>query len=197
MLWSHVTYLGGLVLGGGNKVCTVVRPLEIGDGLVKLVDGNVVEEVAVLAVELGDGAVFVAGNDVLAEVTPASDSGLAVLANDSHGLLIALLGVNVELDVEDNDGTQMTHALLRHTQKLAAILAELNALDGGREVPCLKKSAGLDLPKADGVVGRTGGEDGGCGVDINGPDGTLVAVVCTETLAVVREPNANLLVLGN
>lgn len=192
-----MTYLGGLVLGGGDEVCAVVRPLEIGDGLVELVDRDVVEEVAVLAVELGDGTILVAGNDVLAEVTPTGDGGLAVLANDSHDLLIALLGVNVELDVEDDDGTEMTHALLRHTQELAAILAELNALDGGREVPCLEKSAGLDLPEADGVVGGTGGEDSGCGVDVDGPDGTLVAVVCTETLAVVREPNANLLVLGN
>lgn len=192
-----MTYLGGLVLGSGDEVCAVVRPLEIGDGLVELVDGNVIEEIAVLAVELRDGTVLVAGNDVLAEVTPAGDSGLAILADDSHDLLIALLGVDVELDVENNDSTQMTHTLLRHTQKLAAILAELDALDGGREVPCLEKSAGLDLPEADGVVGGTGGEDGGCGVDVDGPDGTLVAVVCTETLAVVREPNANLLVLGN
>ena len=192
-----MTYLGGLVLGGGDEVCAVVRPLEIGDGLVEVVDGDVVEEIAVLAVELGDGAVLVAGNDELVEVTPAGDGSLGILADNGHNLLVALLGVNVELDVENDDGTEMTHTLLRHTQKLAAILAELNALDGGREVPCLEKSASLDLPEADGVVGGTGGEDGGCGVDVDGPDGTLVAVVCTETLAVVREPNANLLVLGN
>jgi hypothetical protein len=89
------------------------------------------------------------------------------------------------------------HALLCYAQQLGAVLAELNALDGGGEVPCLEALARLDVPEADCVVGRARGEDGGGGVDIDGPDGTLVAAVRPEALAVVRKPDADYLILGN
>lgn len=163
--------------------------------MVELVGGEVVEKIAVLAVVLGDGAVLVAGDDVFAQVAPPGNGGLALVADDGQGLLVRLLRLHVDLDVEHNDCAQMPHALLRHAQQLGAILVELDALDGRGEVPCLEELAGLDLPEADGVVGGTGGDDGGGGVDIDGPDGTLVTVVCAETLAVVREPTADLLVL--
>lgn len=159
-------------------------------------DVDVVDEVARLAVVLGDAAVLVTGDDVLAEVAPPGNGGLALLADDGQDLLVRLLGLGVDLDVEHDDGAEVTHALLRHAEELGAILVELNALDGGGEVPCLEELAGLDLPEADGVVGGTGGDDGGGWVDVNGPDGTLVALICAETLAVVRKPGADVLILG-
>ncbi len=159
-------------------------------------NGDVVDQVACLAVVLGDGAVLVAGDDVLAKVAPPGDRGFALLANDGQLLLVGLLGVNVDLDIEDDDGAEMTHALLRHAKQLGAILVELDALDGGREVPCLQALPGLDVPETNCVVGRARGENSGGGVDIDGPDGTLVAAVCPETLAVMRHPHADLLILG-
>ena len=165
--------------------------------LVELVGGEVVVEIACLAVVLRDGAVLVAGDDVLAKITPPGNGGLALVANDGHDLLIGLLGVDVELDIQHDNGAQVTHALLRYTQQPGAILVELDALDGRREVPRLEKLAGLDLPQADGVVGRAGGDDGRGGVDVDGPDGTLVALICAEPLAVVCEPGADVLILGS
>lgn len=165
--------------------------------LVELVDGDVVEQVAGLAVELGHGAVLVAGDDVLAEVAPAGDSGLALLADNGQVLLVRLLCLHIDLDVQHDNGSHVTHALLGHTQQLRAVLVELDALHGGREVPGLEALAGLDVPKADCVVSRAGGEDGRCGVDVDSPDGTLVAAVRSKTLAIVREPHADLLVLGD
>lgn len=134
-------------------------------------------------------------NDVLAEVTPACDSGLALVANDGELSLVALLGVDVRVDVENNNRTEMAHALLSDTKKLTAVGAELDTLDGGGEVPCLEALAGLDVPQADGVVGATAGDHGRGRLDINGPDGTLVALVRAEALAIVSEPNADLLIL--
>jgi hypothetical protein len=139
----------------------------------------------------------VTSQNVLGQITPSSNGGLALVAHNGQLSLVTLLGVDVGVDVEHDDGTQMTHTLLRHTEQLAAVGAELNALDGCRELPSLEETAGLDLPKSDGVVGAAGGDHGACRVDIDGPDGTDVALVCSETFAIVREPHANLLILGD
>jgi len=192
-----LVYLGGLVLGGGDEVGAVLVPLEVGELHVELVDLEVVDELARLAVVLGDGAVLVAGDDELAQVGPAGDGGLAGLAHDGHGALVRLLGLNVEGDVEDDDGAEMAHALLRDAEELGAVLVELDALHGGGELPRLEALARLDVPELDGVVGGPGGHEGGGGVDVDGPDGTDVAVVCSEALAIVGEPDADLLVLGD
>ena len=56
-----------------------------------------------------------AGNDVLVQVAPAGDGGLALVADDGQGALVALFRVDLGYDVEDNDSTKMTHALLRNT----------------------------------------------------------------------------------
>lgn len=160
-------------------------------------DLDVVVQVARLAVILRDGAVLVAGDDVLAEVAPPGHGGFALLAHNGELLLVALLGLDVDLDVQHDDGAQVPHALLGHAQQLGAVLVELDPLDGCGEVPCLEALARLDVPEADGVVGRARGEDGGGGVDVDGPDGALVAAICAEALAVVGEPGADLLIFGD
>lgn len=197
LMGSTATYLGGLVLGGGNEVGAVSRPLQVDDGLVEFVDGEVVEQVTSLGIILADAAVLVAGDDVLAEVAPAGDGGLALVCDDGEDLLVALLGVDVGVDVHDDDVAQVSHTLLGDTQQLGAVLVELDALDGRGELPDLEAAASLDLPEADGVVGRAGGDHGRGGVDIDGPDGTDMAVVGAETLAVVGEPDTDLLILGD
>lgn len=89
----------------------------------------------------------------------------------------------------------MAHTLLCDAEQLGAVLVELDALDGGGELPCHQALAGLDLPQLDGVISGARGDDGAGGVDVDGPDGTLVAVVCAEALAIVGEPRADVLVL--
>lgn len=187
--------LGGLVLGGGDEVGAVLAPLQVGDLGAEVVRGDLVDEVACLAVVLRDGAVLVAGDDVLGQVAPAGDGGLALVADDGQDLFGALLGVDVQLDVEHDDGAQVAHALLCDAQQLGAVLVELDALHGGGEIPCHQALAGLDLPQLDGVVSGARGDDGAGGVDVDGPDGTLVAVVGANPLAVVRVPGADVLVL--
>lgn len=135
-------------------------------------------------------------DDVLVEVAPAGDGGLALVADDGQGALVGLLGVDVEHDVEDDDGAQVAHALLGDAQQLAAVLAELDALDGGREVPGLEAPARLDLPQPDRVVGAAARDERRRRVHVHRPDRPLVALVRPQPLAVVREPRADLLVLG-
>lgn len=188
-------YLGGLVLAGSDEVGPVRRPLEIDNGLVELVDGHVVQQVASLAVILGDATVLVTGNDVLVESTPACDGGLALVADDGEDLLVALLGLDVGVDVHDDNVAQVAHALLGDTQQLGAVFVELDTLDGRGELPDLEAAARLDVPQADRVVGGARGDHGRRGVDIDGPDGTDVAVVGSDALAVVRPPGADVLIL--
>lgn len=190
-------YLGGLVLAGGDKVCAVLGPLQVGDGLVELVDGDVVEEVAGLGVVLAHAAVLVAGDDVLVGGAPAGDGGLALVADDGEGALVLLGALGVGVDVEDDDVGEVAHALLRDAEDLGAVLAELDPLDGGGELPRLDVAARLDLPEADGVVRGARHEEVGDGIDVDGPDGADVAVVGADALAVVSPPAAGHLILGH
>jgi hypothetical protein len=144
------------------------------------------QQVACLGVPLCDGAVLVARDDVLGEVGEAGDGGLALVADYPRGVLVALGGIDVGVDLVDDDGGQVPGALLGDTQQLAAVGRELDALDGGGKLPCLQQPAGLDLPQAHRVVGAAGRDHLGGGVDVDGPQGTDVAVVCAQTLAVVR-----------
>ncbi len=159
-------------------------------------NGRVVDQVARLPVVLRNGTVLVAGDNVLAQVAPPGHSGLALVTHNGQDLLVALLGLEVDLDLEHHDGAQMAHALLGHAQQQRAILVELDPLDGGGEVPGLEALARLDIPEADRVVGRARGDNGGGRVDIDGPDGALVAVVTAQPLAVGCEPDTDVLVLG-
>jgi len=138
-----------------------------------------------------------ARNDPLGQIAPSRDRGLALVANNRQGPLVALLSRRVRVDIENDDVAEVAHALLRHAQQLAAILVELDALDGGRELPRLEALARLDLPEADGVVGRAAGDHGAGGIDVHSPDGANMAVVCTEALAVVGKPGTDLLILGD
>lgn len=138
-----------------------------------------------------------ASNDVLGHVAPPRHGRLALVTNDGHRPLVGLLGLGIDLDIEHDDVTHVTHPLLGDTQQLGGVLVELDALDGGGELPRLQAPPRLHLPEADGVVGGARGEDGARGVDIDGPEGTDVALVSAEALAVVGVPAADDLVLGD
>jgi hypothetical protein len=169
--------------------------LQVENGLVQLMNRDVVEHVPRLGVVLADAAILVAGDDVLAEVAPPGHGGLALVAHNGQGPLVALLGLGVRVDVHDDNVAQVAHALLRDAQQLGAVLVELDALDGRGELPHLETLARLDVPEADRVVGGPGGDHGRGRVHVDGPDGADVAVVGAEALAVVGEPDADLLVL--
>lgn len=188
--------LRGLVLGGGDEVGAVGRPLEVSDCLVlalrplasrrtvrtlhvRLVHVVVAaEQLAGLGIPLCDGAVLVAGDDVLGEVGEAGDGGLALVADYPQDLLVALGGLDVGVDLVYDNGGQVPRALLCDTEQLPAVGRELDALDGCGELPGLQQPARLDLPQAHRVVGATGREQLRGGVDVDGPQGSDVAVVC-------------------
>lgn len=159
--------------------------------------GDIVQEVAILAVILADAAIFVASNDVLVHVAPAGNCGLGFVAYNGESLVAALLGIDVGVDVDDDNVTQVSHALFRNAKKLGAILVEFDTLDGCGELPDLEAAAGLDLPETHGVVGGARGDHGGGRVDVDSPYRTDMAVVGSETFAIVREPCANVLILGD
>lgn len=190
-----MAYLGSLVLASSDEVGTVGRPLKVDDRLVELVDRDVVEQVTSLGVVSAHTAILMASDDVLAKGAPAGNSGLALVTDDCKLLLIGLLSVEVGVDLDNDDVGKITHSLLGNAQQLGAVFVKLDSLDGGGELPGLDKATALDFPEADGVVGRTGGDHGRGGVDVDSPDGSDVAVVGSKTLAVVGEPGADLLVL--
>ena len=78
---------------------------------------------------------------------------------------------------------------------MRAIFIELNSLHRGVEVPDFYAPPSPHVPEADGVVCGAGGEEGGGRVDIDGPEGALVAVVGAEAFAVSGVPGADYLVL--
>jgi hypothetical protein len=119
----------------------------------------------------------VPGDDVLATTAEASHGGLALVADNPQRPFVRLLGVDVEDDVEHDDGTEHVLALLRHAEQLRAVGRELDALDGRVELPRLEQLAALHVPQPDGVVGGAGGQERGGGVDVDGPDGADVAVI--------------------
>lgn len=148
-------------------------------------DGDIVQEIASFAVVLADATIFVASDDVLVHVAPAGNCSLGFVADNGKNLLVALFGIDVRVDVHDNDITQVSHSLFRNTKELGAILVELDTLDGCGELPGLETAAGLDLPETHGVVGGARGDHGRGRVDVDSPDGTDMAVVSSETLAIV------------
>jgi hypothetical protein len=185
-------YLSRLVLGGGDEVRPVRRHLDIGDLHVRLVRLGVLDELSGLSIVLAHSSVLVSGDDELVQVAPRGNSSLALPEGDGEKRLIRLFRVDIDLDREHNHSSQMTHAHLRHSQQQCTILGKLNALDSSREVPCLQTPSCPHLPQLDCVVGGTGGEDSGRGVDIDSPERTLVAVVGSEALSIsyARNPSA-------
>jgi len=153
-----------------------------------------------LRVVLADATILVASNDVLVQITPACHRSLALRAGNPQARLVVLvvqvpaLTVTVA-DVEHDDRAQIPHALLRHGQQPAPVRAELDPLHGRGEVPDLDTLARLDVPESHGVVRRAGRHEDAVGADVDRPDGTLVAVVGAESLAVGREPDAEDLIL--
>jgi hypothetical protein len=157
------TYLGGLVLGRGNKVRPVGCPLEIGNWLllalppahyhrlrtlhVWLVHVVVAaQQLSGLAVPLCNRTVLVSRDDVLGQVAEACDSSLALVAHDPQDLLVALLRLRVRVDLIHDNGGQVTGALLSHTEQLSAVGGELAALDRCVELPGVQQLSGLDVP---------------------------------------------------
>lgn len=153
-------------------------------------------ETAYLCVVLTDRPILVPRDDISAQVTPRSHGGFTLTAGDDQTPLVALLRRHVDLHIQHHYRPQEPHPLLRHREQFRPVLAELHPFDRRVEVPYFDALARADVPEADGVVGGAGGEEGGAGVDVDGPEGALVAVVGPEAFAVGGEPGADYLIFG-
>ena len=135
-------------------------------------------------------------NYVPAQITPSSHGSLTLIACNDQTPLIALFCFHIHLDIKHDNRPQIPHSLLRHSEQFRPIIIKFHPLDRRIEVPYFYALARADVPEADGIVGGAGGEEGGAGVDVNGPESALVAVVCTEAFTVGGEPGADDLILG-
>ena len=153
-----VSNLGGLVLAGSDEVRAISGPLEIMNGLVQLMNRYIVEELASLCVVLADAAVFVSRDNVLVQVAEASNGSLALVADNGEVALLGLGCFGIRVDLVNDDIGEITHSLLGNAEQLGAVFTELDALDGGGELPSLEAPARLDVPETNGVIGRAGGD---------------------------------------
>jgi hypothetical protein len=122
------------------------------------------------------------------------------------------------VDVEYAYGALVAHALLGNAHDLLVVVREGDALHGRRELPHEETLARLHGPEPHLVVRGSGNEEArlccvcemtaswgrsGCGgggrqgkdrsrtIDIYRPNGPVVAIVRSETLAIVREPDVD------
>lgn len=135
-------------------------------------------------------------NYVPAQITPSSHGSLTLIARNDQTPLIALFCLHIHLDIKHDNRPQIPHSLLRHSEQFRPIVVKLHPLDRRIEVPYFYTFTRADVPEADGIVGGAGGEEGGAGVDVNGPEGALVAVVGAEAFTVGGEPGADDLIFG-
>jgi len=63
------------------------------------------------------------------------------------------------VDVEDPDGTLVTHALLGDTHDLRVVVGKADALDGRREFPLEEAFARLHGPKPHRIIRRSRDEE--------------------------------------
>lgn len=151
---------------------------------------------AYLCVVLTDRPILMPRNNVSAQVTPRSHGSFTLTARDDQTPLVTLLRRHVDLHIQHHYRPQESHSLLRHREQFRPILVELHPFDRRIEVPYFYALARTDVPEAHGIVGGAGGEEGGAGVDVDGPEGALVAMIGTEAFAVGGEPGADYLIFG-
>lgn len=151
---------------------------------------------AYLRIVLTDSSVLMPRKNIPTQITPPGHGRLTLLANNDQTPLITLLRLHVDYHIQHHYFPQIPHSLLRHSKQFRSIFIELYSLDCRVELPHFDAFARADVPEADGIVGGAGGEEGGGRVDVDGPEGALVAVVGAEAFAVGGEPGADDLVFG-
>jgi len=75
--------------------------------------------------------------------------------------------------------------LFGYANDLVISFVKSHAFDGCREFPFVQAFARLNGPQPEGVIGGSGDEKPGLGININRPDCSIVTIVSSEALAVV------------
>lgn len=135
-------------------------------------------------------------NDIPTQITPPRHRRLRLIARYHKTPLVALLRLHIDDDIQHDNRAQEAHPLLRHREQFGPVFIKLYPFDRGVEIPYFDALSRADVPEPDGVVGGAGGEQGRAGVDVDGPEGALVAVVGAEPFAVRGEPGTYHLIFG-
>lgn len=98
------------------------------------------------------------GNDILGQIAPAGNSRLTLVASYCQSSLVALLGIDVDLDIEDDYCAEISHPLLGDCQKLRTIFGKFDPFNSGVEVPHFQALACSNIPEPDCVVGSSAGK---------------------------------------
>ena len=130
------------------------------------------------------------------QIAPPRHRRLTLIACNDQTPVTALLRLHIYLNVEHFNPSQIAHSHLGNREQFRPILVELNSLDRGIEFPYFYAFARSDIPEADRIVGGARGEEGGTRVDVDCPEGALVAMICAKAFAVGGEPGADNLVFG-
>lgn len=110
-------------------------------------------------------------------------------------MFIALLRIQILLDIVDNDGAELSLSLLCHTQQLCSIRRKFHSLDRGSKFPSLQQLSRFDIPQPNGIIRSSRGEECGGWVDVDGPDGSYVTVVCSKAFSICAVPGTDNLIL--
>ena len=149
-----------------------------------------------LGIVLTDRPILMPRDDIPTQITPPGHRRLSLIAPYDETSLIALLRLHIHNHIQHHNRPQEAHSLLRHREQFGPVLVELHPFYRRVEIPYFDALARADVPETDGVVGGAGGEQGGARVDVDGPEGALVAVIGAEAFAVGGEPGADYLVFG-
>ncbi len=135
-------------------------------------------------------------NDIPTQIAPPGHRRLTLVACNDQTPVTALLRLHIYLDIEHFNRSQIAHSHLGNREQFRPILVEFDSLDCGIEFPYFYTFARSDIPEADRIVSGARSEEGGTRVDVDGPEGALVAMVGAEAFAVGGEPGADYLVFG-
>ena len=85
-------------------------------------------------------------NNIFGEKAPSCHCSFALIASYGQPLRIFLFGLHIQFDIQHDDGPEESHALLRHSQQLGAILREFHPFHSSVEIPDLDALASSDIP---------------------------------------------------
>ncbi len=98
------------------------------------------------------------GNNIFRQIAPAGNSRFTLVASYCQSSLVALLGINVDLDIEDDYCAEIPHPLFGDSKKLRTIFGKLDPFDSGVEVPHFQALSCSNIPEPHCVVGSSAGK---------------------------------------
>jgi hypothetical protein len=133
-----------------------------------------------LCVVLADTTIFVARDNVFVEKAPGGHRSFALLTGDLETEFINLIcQIFPVSDIVDHYCSEKPHSLFRHSQQLRSVFAKLDSFYGSIMRPSFDVLTRLCVPQPNSVVCRPCSNNSAVWRDIDRPNSTLVATVCS------------------